>query len=256
MQFAIANSTTVCSQIDGTSAGEKLVALGTETVGYRFMIGITPLADDSRYQLRAAALQTTANTFVAPTDASLKAATALLKPDKSTGTWPIPYPELSTSTAGAAAYPGTMVVYAAVPTSGLPAASAKDYASLLQFAATTGQQPGLGVGQLPPGYLPMTKANGLSDFADYTLAAAADVAAQNGELPSMTSPLGTGGTKPPPTTIPTVPPTTTTPGSGSVTTTTRPSGTTHTTTRRLNAACFRSGGRWEPTSAGGRSRFS
>jgi hypothetical protein len=96
-----------------------------------------------------------------------------------------------------------MVVYAAVPTSGLPAESAKDYASLLQYAATAGQQPGLGVGQLPPGYLPMTKANGLAGLADYTLGAVADVAAQNGELPSMTSPLGQGGTKPPPTTIPT-----------------------------------------------------
>ncbi|MGO8876050.1 MAG: hypothetical protein ACLQNG_09850 [Acidimicrobiales bacterium] len=203
MQFAIANSTTVCSQIDGTSVGEKLVALGPQTVGYRFMIGITPLADDSRYQLRAAALETTANTFVAPDDASLRAAVALLKPDKLSGTWPIPYLEMSTSDAGAAAYPGTMVVYAAVPTSGLPAESAKDYASLLQYAATAGQQPGLGVGQLPPGYLPMTKANGLAGLADYTLGAVADVAAQNGELPSMTSPLGQGGTKPPPTTIPT-----------------------------------------------------
>jgi hypothetical protein len=226
MQFAIANSTTVCSQIDGTSVGEKLVALGTQTVGYRFMIGITPLGDDQRYQLRAAALQTTANTFVTPSDASLQAATALLKPDKGTGTWPIPYTELSATSAGASAYPGTMVVYAAVPTSGLPSANAKDYASLLQFAATTGQQAGLGVGQLPPGYLPLTKANGLSGLADYTLAAAADVAAQNGELPSMTAPHGTGGTKPPPTTIPVT--TTTTPGSPSTTTTTTaPSGRGH-----------------------------
>ena len=39
--------------------GEKLVALGPQTVGYRFMIGITPIADDYRYQFRAAALQTT-----------------------------------------------------------------------------------------------------------------------------------------------------------------------------------------------------
>ena len=52
MQFDIANSTTVCSQIDGTTLGEKLVARGRQTVGYRFMIGITPLADDQRYQLQ------------------------------------------------------------------------------------------------------------------------------------------------------------------------------------------------------------
>ena len=217
------NSTTVCSQVDGTSVGEKLVALGPETVGYRFMIGITPLADDRRYQLRAAALQTTNNTFVAPDNASLQAASALLKPDKATGTWPVPYALLSTDSAGAHAYPGTMVVYAAVPTSGLPASNAKDYASLLQFAATSGQSPGLGVAQLPPGYLPMTKANGLGALADYTIAAATDVAAQNGDVPSMTpvpptttvvpttvAPTTVAPTTVPPTTVPptTVPPTT------------------------------------------------
>jgi hypothetical protein len=210
MQFAIANSTTVCSQIDGTSAGEKLVALGPETVGYRFMIGITPLADDQQYQLRAAALQTTDNTFVAPDNASLRAATALLKPDNATGTWPIPYEELSTK-AGAAAYPGTMVVYAAVPTSGLPAENAKDYAALLRFAATSGQEQGLGVGQLPPGYLPMTAADGLGALVNYTLTAADAVAAQKGEVPSLTPTPVSRTPKPPPSTVQTTTTTTAAP---------------------------------------------
>ncbi|MGA2529214.1 MAG: hypothetical protein ABSG36_08660 [Acidimicrobiales bacterium] len=213
IQFAIANSTTVCSQIDGTSLGEKLVALGAQTVGYRFMIGVTPLADDARYQLRAAALETTDNSFVVPDNASLRAAAAVLKPDAKTGTWPISYPELSKSST---AYPGTMVVYAAIPTSGLPAVDASDYASLLQFAATTGQTPGLGVGQLPPGYLPMTEANGLGALANYTWAVAADVAAQNGQVPLVTADLAAAGSSPtttttvPATTVPatTVPPTT------------------------------------------------
>lgn len=218
MQFDIANSTTVCSQIAGTTLGEKLVALGPQTVGHRFILGITPLADDQRYQLRAAALQTTPNNFVAPTDASMLAATSFLKPDEKTGTWPIPYETLATSKAAASAYPGTMVVYAAVPTTGLPATEAKDYASLLRFAATSGQDPGLGVGQLPPGYLPMTNASGLGALASYTQAAAKDVAAQNGEVPPMTTKRSTGGPHPPPTTVLT---TTTTAG-------TSPSGTTPT----------------------------
>jgi hypothetical protein len=203
VQFSIANSTTVCSEIDGTSLGEKLVALGPQTVGYRFLIGVTPLGDDARYQLRAAALQTTDNTFVVPDNASLRAAAALLKPDAKNGTWPIPYTQLSLSDT---AYPGTMVVYAAIPTSGLPAVDASDYASLLQFAATTGQEPGLGVGQLPPGYLPMTETNGLGALANYTWAAAADVAAQKGEIPSVTATLAAAGSLP--TTTTTVPPTT------------------------------------------------
>jgi hypothetical protein len=132
MQFDIANSTTECSQIDGTTLGEKLVALGPQTVGYRFMIGVTPLPDDQRYGLQTAAMQASDDSFVAPNNASLRAATALLKPDEKTGTWPITYTTLAKSAVGTAAYPGTMVVYAAVPTSGLPATDAKDYAALLR----------------------------------------------------------------------------------------------------------------------------
>jgi hypothetical protein len=215
MQFDVANSTTVCSQIDGTTLGEKLVALGRQTVGYRFLLGITPLADDYRYQLQAAALQTTPGHFVAPTDASLRAATAFLAPDKAAGTWLLPYAQLRSDPKADAAYPGTMVVYAAVPTTGLTPQSAGDYAQLLRFAASDGQQPGYGVGQLPPGYLPMTAAEGLGDLVDYTARAATDVAAQNGEVPSLEPP-------PPTTTTTTSTTTTTVPPSSTTTTTTLP----------------------------------
>jgi hypothetical protein len=161
------------------------------------MIGVTPLADDDRYQLQAAALQTTSGTFIAPNDASLEAAGALLQSDTTSGTWPIPYPQFEQA-AGQNAYPGSMVVYAAIPTSGLPAADAKDYAALLNFAATTGQTQGYGVGQLPPGYLPLTAADGLGALASYTQAAATDVAAQNGQVPSLTATAtpSTTGTSP------------------------------------------------------------
>ena len=156
------------------------------------MLGLTPLADDERYDLQTASLETTPGTFVAPSNASLEAATDLLQPDSTSGTWPIPYDQFETS-AGASAYPGTLVVYAAIPTSGLPAAAATDYADLLTFAAGPGQTPGEGVGQLPPGYLPLTAADGLGGLAAYTVAAAADVAAQNGQVPPLTSSSGGSG---------------------------------------------------------------
>jgi hypothetical protein len=198
MQFSIAQSTTVCSQIDGTTLGEKLVPLGRQPIGYRFMIGVTSLADTYLYQINSAALQTTNDhTFVTPSNASMRAATTFLKPDKTLGTWPVPYKELATAKTAAGAYPGTMVVYAAIPTTGLPATDAKDYATLLRFAAGPGQTPGLGVGQLPPGYLPLTKANGLGQLAGYTLAAADDVAAQKGALPSLTGNPAPGSTPTP-----------------------------------------------------------
>jgi hypothetical protein len=195
MQFQNANSTVTCAPNE-PGAANSMVASGRQTAGQYFMLGITPLADDQRYNLQAAALQTTPGTFVAPTDPSLRSAASLLSPDTTSGTWPIPYPAFQTP-AGASAYPGTMVVYAAVPTTGLPAADATDLATLLQFAASTGQAPGSGVGQLPPGYLPLTAANGLGALADYTRAAAAEVAAQNGQVPPLT-PSSTSATPPVP----------------------------------------------------------
>jgi len=161
-----------------------MVASGRQKAGFHFMLGITPFADDERYGLRAAALQTTPGTFVTPDDTTLEAATALASADATTGTWPIPYSAFQTA-AGASAYPGTMIVYAAVPTTGLTAGDASDLASLLRFAVSAGQTPGLGVGQLPPGYLPLTDGNGLGALVAYTTAAADDVAAQNGQVPSM-----------------------------------------------------------------------
>ena len=185
LQYDLPNSTTQCSQpVAGSTKGEKLVTSGRQEVGFRFMIGITPLADNERYGLQPAALQTTTGTFVAPSNASMEAATSLLKPDPTSGTWPVPYGAFQQA-AGAAAYPGTMLVYAAIPTTGLPTTDAKDYGSLLRFMATGGQTVGEGVGQLPPGYLPLTTSDGLAALVDETLAAANDVAAQNGQVPTI-----------------------------------------------------------------------
>ena len=88
-------------------------------------------------------------------------------------TRPVPYEALRTAMPlGTNAYPGIMLISTDVPTQGLPAADAKDYGELLSFEAGVGQTPGLGNGQLPDGYLPITKANGLSAMAAYTNAAA------------------------------------------------------------------------------------
>jgi hypothetical protein len=72
-----------------------------------------------------------------------------------------------------------------VPTKGLSSGVAADYAKLLTYAATNGQVRGFGSGQLPPGYLPMTKADNLGGLASYTLRAAASVKAQAGGLPPL-----------------------------------------------------------------------
>jgi ABC-type phosphate transport system substrate-binding protein len=186
MQFSVANSETTCLQpVDGSSVGEKLVPSGRQTVGNRFMIGISSLGDADRYQLEQAALQTTPDHYAEPTATSLRAAASFLRPDQAAGTWRLSYTALRSAASAASAYPGTMLVSTAVPTSGLPAKTAKDYAAFLRFVAGPGQQPGEGVGQLPAGYLPITKANGVGQLATYTQVAAQAVALQNGKQPAL-----------------------------------------------------------------------
>ncbi len=199
MQFSLAQSTTFCQPAsDGTTVGERLVALGRQQPGFRFMLGITTLADAVLHGLPTAALETQSRvaptqtitstagrTFVTPSPTSLAAAAATLQPDSATNTWPIPYAAWRTDAAGAGAYPGTMLVYAQIPTAGLPTADATDYATLLRFIAGPGQTPGTGAGQLPAGYLPLTDADHLGAEAAYTLAAADAVAAQNGQVPPV-----------------------------------------------------------------------
>jgi hypothetical protein len=72
-----------------------------------------------------------------------------------------------------------------VRTTGLPPVDAQHYATLLKFAAGAGQTPGLGLGQLPPGFLPMTEGNGMRAQVEYTRDAAAAVAAQSGAVPDL-----------------------------------------------------------------------
>lgn len=200
MQFDIANSQIVCK--NNGAQNQKLTAIGREASGSRFLVGLVSLADAVRYQLDVASLQThntntgTApftdaggRTFVAPSDASMKAAAALLWPDTKVGSWVVPYGTLHTDARGIQAYPGTMLMSIDVPTSGLPKSEAAQYSSLLQFVAGAGQAPGLGNGQLPPGYLPLTSANGLATQAKYTRSAAAAVAAQRGVVPLLSGDL-------------------------------------------------------------------
>jgi hypothetical protein len=204
MQYAIPNSTTSCTFSTGLGgddlvATEKLVTANRQTPGNRFVIGLASLADAERYGLREAALQSAHSaqapfdTYVSPTNASLRATFDLTSFDSTAHSWPIPYDKIQSDNSGNA-YPGAMVVYADIPTSGLPSGNAAAYAQLLDFAAGAGQTPGLRAGQLPPGYLPMTSANGLGAMVTYTRAAAQDVRAQNGLVPPQTQPPPTSPT--------------------------------------------------------------
>jgi len=200
MQFAIANSNTNCSPLltpGGLIVGGTLKPLGREQPGARFMLGLTALGDSDLYGLHSATLQSSPGHFVAPTNAGMSAAMKLTSYDPGTRTWPIPYSKLRGS-AGSGAYPGTMVVYAAVPTTGLDATTARDLGELLDFTSSAGQRSGTDQGQLPPGFLPMTSANGLGALAARTEWASGAVSRQAGEL-IPTGPVSTPNPHPTPT---------------------------------------------------------
>jgi hypothetical protein len=219
LQYAIANSQTVCQQIvDGQTEGQKLVVMGRQTTGYRFILGITSMGDAKRFNLPTASLQTTVapnadksfgsdvgRTFVKPDEDSMLAAARAYRPDDSTGVWRFPYDKVSSSPALSGAYPGTMLIYTAVPTQGLGKQTAKDMSQFVQFVAGPGQAPGYGEGELPPGFVPMTAANGLGDLVTYSRAAAVAIRQQKGVVPTPSDPqvpsdLGPGGSgnNPPP----------------------------------------------------------
>jgi len=202
MQFSIAQSQTTCvtPSPDPTSlAGAKVVAQGRQQAGARFMLGVVSLGDAAREGLNLAGLETysaakdddqftddSGRTFAEPTITSLRTAAALLKPSVTPGVkdWVLDDRDLR-SLANAKAYPGTMVVYAAVETKGLSASDAKNYSTLLDYAATTLQRPGAGIGRLPGGYLPLTSTYGLGTQAYYARVAAQAVGSQTGAVPDL-----------------------------------------------------------------------
>ena len=205
VQFANSTSKVNC---DSDSQPTQFKPSGRQTPGGRFVIGLTSLSGASEYGLDQASLQSSASvadeqapftdstgrTFVAPSAASLGAAAATLQQDSSTGTFPVDYVGLRLVPA---AYPGTMVVYADVPTSGLPATDAINLSKFLLYAAGAGQQVGVNFGTLPAGgYYPMTTANGLGAMVKATVADAAAVAAQ-GSPPAASPPAAPATTAAP-----------------------------------------------------------
>jgi hypothetical protein len=221
VQYARSNSHTRCTTIQDLSGAVIQATLSTpprQTPGFRFILGLTALGDANFVQLDNAALQSHSDvsnfttkftdasnrTFVQPTTDSMKAAMALAKPNETTGMWQLNYNDLR-GPQGTGAYPGTLPVFATVPTKGLSTTDAGNIAQFLRFAAGAGQTPGDNVGQLPAGYLPLTAGNGLAPLVSFTLRAADAVAAQDGELPSLsgapttttTTPTQTHTTSPP-----------------------------------------------------------
>jgi hypothetical protein len=199
IQYAVASPKTRCNADDAADLSQlALRQQGRQQVGNRFVLGLVSISATERYNLRSAALQTRSTVpagqqfsddggrrFVGPDGDGLRAAADLLRPDEDAGAWVLDPAALSTAS-GMAAYPGLMPVYADIPTRGLSTEASGRLTTLLCYAADRGQVAGAANGQLPAGYLPMTAANGLGELRAYTIAAAAAVRAQVGDIPSVT----------------------------------------------------------------------
>lgn len=130
-------------------------AEGPERLGSRSILAVTDSASAARYGLQTASLSRAGDdgrsrTFVAPDQDGLLAGEQAMVDTPTAG---VRKPDPSTTAAGA--YPLTLVNYAAVSPAGLDAGAKADYASLLEYAAGPGQQPGTHFGDLPAGFAPL-----------------------------------------------------------------------------------------------------
>ncbi len=138
-------------------------------IGDRAMLAVTDSPSAAQFGLQVASLSRAGDNgasrqFVTPGDASFTTAAGSMKPFAGTNFLaPTPAP-------AAGGYPLTTVNYAALTPLKLAAAERKDFAAFLEYAAGKGQEVGLGFGQLPRGYTPLSSA-----LKSQTLKAAATV---------------------------------------------------------------------------------
>lgn len=167
-------------------------SLPPQVTGNRDLWSVIDNADAARFLIPGAALKNAAGKFVTPTNASMYAAVKdmTVNPDGITRS-------MNYTVKDKAAYPLTMVIYAIVPTSGLPAAKAKAIAQFLTDVATTGQTEGASPGELAPGYAPLTQA-----MRQQTLKAASEVLNQTGNPKPKPKPSASPSKSPSPSPTP------------------------------------------------------
>jgi hypothetical protein len=143
---------------------------GPQGEGTRSVMAVVDTATAERYSLPSAKLRNAAGNFVAPTTESMLAGLAAMKASAVPG---VLQPDPLTT--NSAAYPLTVLSYAATAPAAIDKDAGKDYAAFLRYAAGPGQQPGLAPGQLPFGYVPLPES-----LRKQTLAAAGTIEAQAG----------------------------------------------------------------------------
>lgn len=192
-----------CDTVPDRPTTGTFIKKDPQIIGSTRLIAITSLGQAATYltptaQLQVHKLAADNRLWASPTSDGMVAALGYTVQDKDSGVLSLDYQHLAPN-----AYPGTLPVYAAIPTAGLDKGLAANYAQFLTFAAGDGQKPGTGIGALPPGYAPLPAV-----LRQYTLQAAKAVAEQKGEVPTppqnlaeqirnqagLTAPFNSGGT--------------------------------------------------------------
>ncbi len=173
------------NQVDPAGDIGAWISGGPQIPGQRFAIAFTDAASAQRYDLSDASLTVDGSptTGVAPTDAAVSLALSTALSTSSNAA----VQQIDPSKAGAGAYPLTTVVYATVNLTASDPQSRTDFSNFINEVTTKGQTPGVQVGQLPPGYVPLT-----STLAGQAASAATAIASF---VPSAgSSDSGSGGT--------------------------------------------------------------
>jgi hypothetical protein len=129
---------------------------GPQALGSRAILSITDSASAFQYGLQTARLSRAGDDgdtrrFIAPDVAAMTAAVASMSPGE---VQPVLEPDPTADAPDA--YPLTALTYAAIAPLSLDKAAREDYAAFLDYAAGPGQVAGLQLGELPPGYAPLT----------------------------------------------------------------------------------------------------
>jgi hypothetical protein len=185
------------STLDTTTGNPTYDPLPVEAVGQRDLFAILDEGDAANFLFPTAFMQNAAGKFVQPTDQSMAAAVndMTVNPDGITRS-------MNFTKKDPAAYPLTMVIYAAVPTGGIPTAKAAAIARFLDYVANQGQHPGSLPGDLKPGFLPLPES-----LRQQTLKAANEVLNQTGNPKKKPTPSPSPSSSPSPSKSPTPTPT-------------------------------------------------
>jgi hypothetical protein len=181
----------------------------SQPAGKRAILAITDAATAYRYGLQTAYLRNASGAFVGPTQAGMLAAAGSMKPVDG-----LAIPDPATTDPGA--YPLTTLTYAATTPAALTTVQGHDYAALLDYAAGAGQTPGVGPGQLPPGYAPLPLAlRAQTSAAAQQVRALAGIPIPTSAAPSSSAPAPSSTSPSPSHTVPySLPPTTSPTGQG------------------------------------------